>query len=124
MASIFKPENSIIAGLATVGLVYGIYQLDVGDVTSVQLSQPYNISASTGIKKAGWTSLALIAGVSLIAKDPNIAILGCATVIAMQAHYRHANVSTPTGQVVPPPSSSYMPASASPQAQVPLSAVS
>lgn len=110
--SVLKPEGSIVAGFATVGVVAGIYQLDVGPVTGVHLSRPYDGAASSAIRKAGYTSLIAVAGLTLLARDPNIAILGGAAIIAFHAHYRHANMVHPdTGRIVPPGPDSFQPAS-------------
>jgi hypothetical protein len=109
--SVLKPENSIVAGVATIAMVAGIYQLDVGPVSSVTASEPYTVPASAAIKKAGYTSLVLVAGIALMARDPNIVILGGAAIFAFHAHYRHANMSDPgTGDIVPPGPAAYSPA--------------
>lgn len=98
--SILTPENSIVAGLATVGLVAGVYALDVGPVSQVHTSDASHPANSSGIQKAGYTSLIMVAGISLLARDPNIVILGGAAIIAFHAHYRHANLTNPaTGQM-------------------------
>lgn len=111
--SILKPENSIVAGLATVGLVAGIYQLDAGPVSQVQASDAYHPANTSAIKKAGYTSLVLVAGVTLLARDPNILILGGAAIIAFSAHYRHSNMVNPgTGQVEAPGAAAYQNADA------------
>jgi hypothetical protein len=107
-------EGSLTLGAATIGLVYGIYQLDCGSVASVQATpvggnESRSLSASR--KKAGWTSLVVVAGISLLARDPHIVMLGGATIIAMEAHYRHAIMADhETGQLVAPPASAYQPA--------------
>lgn len=111
----FKPvlsgENSIIAGVATVALVAGIYQLTVGSVAEVHMTDAYHPATSTSVKKAGWTSLVTVAGITLLARDPNIGILGGAAIVAFHAHYRHANMTHPdTGQIVPPGPQAYQPA--------------
>lgn len=109
--SILKPENSIVAGLATVGLVAAMYQLDAGPVSQVHASDAYHGANTAGIKKAGYTSLVLVAGVSLLARDPNIVILGGAAIIAFHAHYRHANMVNPgTNMVESPGLTAYTPA--------------
>ena len=109
--SVLTPEGSVVAGLATVGLVAAVYQLDIGPVSSVHMTPAYDQAAGASIKKAGWTSLALVAGVALLARDPNIAILGGAAIIAMHAHYRHAHMADDqTGQLVPPGPQAYQPA--------------
>src|SRR5437588_466273 len=103
MTSIFKPENSVIAGLATMGVVYGVYQLDIGPVSVAHATEPNNGALSSARRKAGWTSLILVGGISLLARDPTIAILGGFTIMAMELHYRHAIMVSPaTGQIVPP----------------------
>ena len=100
--SILKPENSIVAGLATIALVAGVYQLDVGPVSQVHASDAGHGANTAGIKKAGYTSLILVAGVSLLARDPNIVILGGAAIIAFHAHYRHANLVNPQTNLMEP----------------------
>lgn len=109
--SVLKPENSIVAGLAVVGLVAGTYQLDAGSASQVSASDAYDPINSNSIKKAGATSLVLVTGISLIARDANIAILGFATIVLLQCHYRHSNAVSPaTGGMVAPAPTSWQPA--------------
>jgi hypothetical protein len=109
--SIFKPEDSIVAGLATVALVYAVYQNDLGPASSVQATPANHPTLETSRKKAGYTALIMVAGVSLLARDPNIVILGGAAIIAMELHYRHAIMADPdTGQITAPGPSAYQPA--------------
>lgn len=112
--SLLTPEGSITMGLATVGVVYGLYQLDVGPVSMAQATPaggPESNALKASRKKAGYTSLVAVAGIALIARDPNIVILGGATIIAMEAHYRHAIMADhQTGQLVPPSDAAYQPA--------------
>ena len=96
--SVLKPENSMIAGLAVVGLVIANYNLHNGPVSSVALSapEPGGGNLTTTNKKAGWTSLLMVSGISLLAKDANIFILGCAAVIAMHSSYLHSIAVSPS----------------------------
>jgi len=99
--SYLKPENSIIAGMATVGLVLANYNLHNGSAASASATPAWNNDLASSTKKAGYTSLLLVAGVSLIAKDPNVFILGCAAIIAMHSSYIHAIATSPnTGTIV------------------------
>ena len=108
MPSILKPENSIIAGLATVAIVAGIYQLSAGPVSQVHASDAYHPANSSAVKKAGYESLIAVAGIALLARDPNIVILGGAAIVAFHASYRHANMVNPgTGQVESPGPAAY-----------------
>jgi hypothetical protein len=117
MASVLKPENSMIAGLAVVGLVIANYNLHNGPAAAVALSPAESGSGnlSTANKKAGWTSIIMVAGVSLLAKDANIFILGMATVIAMHSSYLHSIAVSPSlGAIVSGPAAAgaYVPAAA------------
>jgi hypothetical protein len=98
--AVFKPENSIIAGLATIALVAGVYQLDAGSVAQVHASDAGHGANTAGIKKAGYTALVMVAGITLLARDPNIVILGGAAIIAFHAHYRHADMVNPATNMV------------------------
>lgn len=109
--SILRPEGSIVAGVAVVGLVYAIYQLNMGEVASAAATDAHHPLLESSKKKAGWTAIGLVSAVALLARDPNIVILGGASVIAMEASYRHAIMQDPnTGVIVPPPARSYQPA--------------
>lgn len=106
-----KIENSLLLGGAVIGGVFAAYQLDLGPVAGVQASDPYHPVLEASRKKAGYTSLIMVAGLALLAKDPNIVILGGAAIIAMEVHYRHALMTHPeTGQMLPPAASAYQPA--------------
>lgn len=99
-------ENSIIASLATVGLVIGMYQSSVGPVSDVHATDPQDINLRSAVRKAGWMSLAAVAALGLLAKDPNIIILGGATIIAEELCYRHALMTNPgTGEITVTPAS-------------------
>ncbi len=111
--SVLKPENSMIAGLAVVGLVIANYNLHNGTAASAAATSPaWNPTLTNSNQKAGWTSIALVAGISLLAKDANIFILGCAAVIAMHTSYLHGIAVEPAlGQMVTPgATSAYQPA--------------
>jgi hypothetical protein len=111
--SYLKPENSIVAGLAVMGLVYADYQLNVGSVAQVHMTDANHPAVETSRKKAGYTAFVLVAGIGLISRDANIIILGSATIIAMELSYRHAIMAHPqTGVMQPPTSMVYEPAGA------------
>lgn len=109
--SVLKPENSIIAGIATIGLVYAIYQMNVGPLSQAHASDPNHPALETSRKKAGYTAFIAVAGITLIAKDANIGILGFLTIVAEEIQIRHAIMVEPnTGRMVPPAESVYSPA--------------
>jgi hypothetical protein len=118
MSSVLKPENSMIAGLAVVGLVIANYNLHNGPAASVALSPAEGAGGgnlTTSNRKAGWTSIVMVAGVALLAKDANVFILGAAAVIAMHSSYLHSiAVSPAVNEIVSGPGAAgaYVPAAA------------
>lgn len=109
--SYLKPEGSIIAGLAVMGTVYALYQLNLGNTAQVHMTDANHPVAETSRKKAGYQAAIVVAGIGLIAKDANIIILGSATIIAMELSYRHAIMAHPeTGMMVAPGEAVYEPA--------------
>lgn len=85
-----KPEASVMAGLATAGLVYGIHTAMHPTVADIQGLPSGNADIDSSEKKATWTSAAVVSGVSLLAKDPTIFIIGSVATIIMAFTTRHA----------------------------------
>lgn len=109
--SVLKPEGSVVAGIAVVGLVYATYQLDVGAVSAAYATDANHPALESSRKKAGYTALIGVAALTLITRDANVGILGFGSIVAMEIHYRHAIMASPvTGKVVPPAPSAYQPA--------------
>lgn len=69
-------EQSIIAGLAVASIVYATYSKATPSVADMRVGgrQDEDLDASRNV--AAWTSAAVVAGVALIAKDPNIFVMG------------------------------------------------
>jgi hypothetical protein len=102
--SILKPENSVVAGIATIGAVYSIYQLNVGSTSNAQATDANHPILESSRRKAGYTALVLVAALTLITKDGNVGILGGGTIIAMELSYRHAIMAHPTSGKIQNPS--------------------
>ncbi|HLK00469.1 MAG TPA: hypothetical protein VKU39_11250 [Streptosporangiaceae bacterium] len=119
--SILKPEGSLVAGIATGALVYGIYQMNLGNLATVHATPSGDGNARAARKKAAIESVAAVAAISLLARDVNIFILGGAITVLLDWHARHAVEAHPeTGQLAD--NSGYVPAEqsvpAADQAQV------
>lgn len=98
-----KPEISIGVGLAVATVVYGIYQTSMPPVTDVRVAPSQDMHINASRNTSAWTAAAVVAGVSLIAKDPTVFTIGGAMVIALDWWYRHANAVHPsTGRVMSP----------------------
>lgn len=98
--SILKPEGSVIAGIAVVGVVYGLYQINTGTVSECHATDPNHPALESSRKKAGLQSLVLISGLTLITRDGNLGILGAGTIIAMELAYRHGIMAAPNSRTM------------------------
>src|SRR5882672_3001964 len=110
--SILKPDASTMAGIATVAAVAGVYQLSLGPLSQAQATDPNHPVLESSRKKAGISSLVLVSGLFLITKDFNLAILGGATIIALELIYRHGIMADPmSGRMQnPSPQTAFEPA--------------
>jgi hypothetical protein len=109
--SYLKPENSIVAGVAVMAAVYGVYQLNVGTTAQASATDANHPVLESSRKKAGYQAGILVAGIGLISHDANIIILGAATIIAMELSYRHSIMAHPgTGLMQAPMNDVYQPA--------------
>lgn len=98
---VLKPEGSIVAGIAVMGIVYAVYSHALPSQAEIHATDPHDKNVESGRKKAIITSAAIIGGISLVAKDTRIFILGSFTAVALDFQARHANAVSPsTGQLV------------------------
>jgi hypothetical protein len=100
-----KPETSLTIAGVTGLMVYGIFQVEVGgSLSDLKFNAPHNTYVKGSINSAAWTSAAVVAGVSLLAKDPTIFVVGGAIAAALTWKYKHASMTNPAnGQVTMPP---------------------
>jgi hypothetical protein len=100
-ASILKPEGSIMAGIATGALVYAVYSTNVGNLATVHSTPAQDGNAMAARKKAAIEAVAVVAAISLLARDVDIFILGGGITVLLDWHARHAVATHPdTGQLV------------------------
>lgn len=106
----YKPADSMTIALATAVGVLAVYGMKIGPVADVHASESGDISINSSIRKAGWESILLVAGMTLLSRDLNVAILGGAAIIAEHVLYLHADLASPaTGRVEANPAA-YQPA--------------
>lgn len=104
-----KPETSLIVGLSVAALVYAVYSNATPSITEIRAAKPGDTDVDASRKMAAWTSAGVVAGVSLISKDPTVFILGGSMVIALDWWHRHANEVNPLSgkaSTVPNPAAS------------------
>ena len=108
---VLKPEGSIVAGVATIAVVYSLYQTHVGTASDIGMSPANHPQLDGNVKTCGGIAIATVAGISLLARDANIFILGMAAVVVLHAHYRHQAATNPeSGMLENPGSGAYEPA--------------
>jgi hypothetical protein len=96
MALGLKPEVSVGVSLATAAVVFATYQHALPSVADTRVAQPNDTNIDSARKMASWTSAGLVAGISLIAKDPTVFVVGGAMIVVLDWWYRHANTVDPT----------------------------
>lgn len=95
-----KPEVSIPVGLATVAVVYGVYQTALPNLADARVSAPDDPDLKGAENNALFLGVAACAAVSLIAKDATPFILGGVTAVLLSWSHRYARVLNPaTGKV-------------------------
>lgn len=110
--SVLNPSTSTMAGLATIGAVFAVYQLNVGSVAQATATDANHPIMDSSKKKAGLTALAIVSALTLITKDANVGILGGGSIIAMELAYRVGIMSDPQSLKMqnPNPATAYEPA--------------
>lgn len=102
-----KPEASIGTGLAVAALVYGIHSNFTPTVADMQGLPAGNADVDGAERKATWLSAAIVAGISLIARDPTVFVIGSAATIGLSWFSRHATwTDSKTGPAIGNPGQS------------------
>jgi hypothetical protein len=97
-----RPEISIPAALATGAVVMVVYDHALPSIADTRVGGQYDPHLDSSERQAAWTSAAVVGGVSLIAKDPTIFVVGGAMIVALSWWHRHANCVNPdSGKVGP-----------------------
>jgi hypothetical protein len=96
-----KPEISLPIALATSAVVYGIFQSHLPSVAETRITMPGNANLDAARRTATVTAVAVVAGISLLAHDPTILIIGGTVTVVLDVVNRHANAVNPkTGKMV------------------------
>lgn len=86
-----KPDVSLSVALAVGAVVYGIYQNATPSIADIRSLESQNEDIQRAERGASWTAAAVVAGVSLIAKDPTIFVIGGTMVVVLAWTHRHAD---------------------------------
>jgi hypothetical protein len=97
-------EASVSVGLATAGIVYGVYNMSLPTIADVRNTEQGNADIRKSERTAAWVSALAVTGIALITSDPTVFVVGGAAMVAIAWLYRHADQVDPlSGSVVPKP---------------------
>lgn len=100
LKSILKPESAVTTGVLEAIGIYLIYNNDLPSSIDVLASPAHDPMVESTRKKSATESAILLAAVFAITRDFNAFIIGGLALIAVDAHYKHANAVNPgTGKV-------------------------
>lgn len=98
-----RPDLSLAGSLAVGGLVLAIYSRMLPPNADLRVSDAGDEDASTERKQALWTSVGVVSAISLLTKDPTIAVTGYTLIVALDWSTRHAIWTNPlTGSAMGP----------------------
>jgi hypothetical protein len=98
-----RPEISLGVALATGAVVYAIYQNATPTIADIRTGPPGDATIDASRKSASWLAAGVVAGISLIARDPTVFIVGAGEIVALDWWTRHANEVNPdTGRATLP----------------------
>lgn len=97
------PEASVLGGLAVGGLVIGIHQSAKPSQSDLQALPAGTPDMDRANKTATWLSVVAVSGISLLARDPGIFLIGSAATIAMKLWSDHSiNTESIMGRYLSP----------------------
>jgi hypothetical protein len=95
-----KPSEGIVAASFAVAAVVGIFSMHAPNLADVRGDAANNDNTRRSVRSAVLTSIAVISGISLLAKSPEVYILGGLTIAVEGFQFAHANtLSKDTGKV-------------------------
>jgi hypothetical protein len=98
-----KPEFSIMGGLAVGSIVYAIHANATPTQADIRALPPNTQDIDKAERAATWLSVGVVAGISLLARDPGIFMIGSATAIGMAVWTRHSNgIESTAGRYLSP----------------------
>jgi hypothetical protein len=85
-----KPEASVLSGLAVGAVVFAIHSNFTPSQADMQGLPAGNKDLDRSERQATWLSAGVVAGISLLAKDPTIFVIGSFATVAMAFLTRNA----------------------------------
>lgn len=85
-----KPEASLMGGLAVATVVYAIHSNATPSQADMQALPVGTKDVDVSERRATWTAAGVVAGISLLARDPGIFVIGSAAAVILAWTSRHA----------------------------------
>jgi 4-amino-4-deoxy-L-arabinose transferase-like glycosyltransferase len=101
-----KPEYGVMSGLTVGAVVFAIHTQATPSQADIQALPAGNKDVDSAERKATYLSAGVVAGISLLAKDPTIFIIGAAATLAMAVWTRHSNWTESGAKYLSPAASS------------------
>lgn len=89
------PEMSVMTGLATATVVFGIYSVALPNVADARTIPEFQPDMEASERTATWMAAAAVAGISLMTQDMTVFIIGGSMVIGLAWWHRHADMVIP-----------------------------
>lgn len=86
-----KPEFSVMGGLAVAAIVFAVHSQATPSQADIQALPQGTPDIDRAERNATYMSAAVVSGISLIAKDPTIFVMGAVMTTAMALWTRHSN---------------------------------
>lgn len=85
-----KPEASLMGGLAVATVVYAIHSNATPSQADMQALPVGTKDVDVSERRATWTAAGVVAGISLLARDPGIFVIGSAAAVILAWTSRHS----------------------------------
>lgn len=89
------PESSVLVGALTALGVIAIEQHAVPNLTDIAAAPQHDATVESARKKAAIQATVLVVGVSLIARDLNVYVIGGLVLVGMDYLVKHQNATNP-----------------------------
>jgi len=90
-----SPDGKLGLGLTSGVLVYGIYQMQLPTATDIRMADAGQADVQSAERGATWMSAAVVSGIALIAKSPEVFVIGGLFTVGLAWMYRHADMVNP-----------------------------
>jgi len=101
-----KPDSNVMIAAVTAAAVFSVFQLEAPPLADVRASAPGGQTAGNtfkSVKGATYTAVAVTLGLALLAKSPEVYVVGGLTTAVLAWKYHAANVTHPvSGKVAAP----------------------